>query len=54
MDLLKGLKKIFGKHDRFAPPNQRILTSREREAVIVLFSLLGCALLIILISLALS
>lgn len=54
MDLLRGLKKIFGRHDRFAPPNQRILTSREREAVIVLFSLLGCTTLITLVLLILS
>jgi hypothetical protein len=53
MELLSGLKKIFGKRDRFAPPNQYILTSKEKEAVIVLFSLLGCILLVAAILLAL-
>jgi len=46
MSLLNGLKKIFAKKDPFAPPNEFKLNHKERESVIILFSILGCIVLI--------
>ncbi len=42
MTVVNGLKKIFKKKDRFAPPNEFKLTPKEKESMIVLFSVLGC------------
>ena len=46
MSALRGLKKLLSKKDRFTPPNQYILTSEEKENVIVLFSIIGCTVII--------
>ena len=42
MPFVSGLKKIFMKKDRFMPPNEFRLTHKEKECMIILFSLLGC------------
>jgi len=49
MALLYGLKKLFSKHREFAPPNEYRLTPRERESVIVFFSVVISCLLVVLI-----
>jgi hypothetical protein len=46
MSALRGLKKLLSKKDRFAPPNQYTLTAEEKESVIVLFSIIGCTIII--------
>ncbi|SFQ06885.1 hypothetical protein SAMN05444406_11125 [Caldicoprobacter faecalis] len=48
MTLLYGLKKLFSRHRKFAPPNEYRLTSKERESVIVFFSVVICCLLVVL------
>ncbi len=49
MELLYGLKKLFSRHRKFAPPNEYRLTPRERESVIVFFSVVISCLLVVLI-----
>jgi len=46
MSLLSGLKKIFGKKDPFAPPNECKLNYKEKESTIIFFSILGCIIVI--------
>ncbi|NLI61485.1 MAG: hypothetical protein GX375_08660 [Clostridiales bacterium] len=46
MPVVSGLKKIFTKKDRFAPPNESKLNPKEKESVIVFFSLIGCIVII--------
>jgi|CZCB01.1.fsa_nt_gi hypothetical protein len=53
MSLASGLKKLFGKRDRFAPPNEFRLNHKEKESVIVFFSLLGCIIIIFTLLIAL-
>jgi len=48
MALLYGLKKLFSKHRKFAPPNEYRLTPKERESVIVFFSIIACSILVVL------
>lgn len=49
MELLYGLKKLFSRHKKFAPPNEYRLTPKERESVIVFFSIIISCLLVALI-----
>jgi hypothetical protein len=49
MAFLCGLKKLLSRHKKFAPPNEYRLTPKERESVIVFFSILICCLLVVLI-----
>ena len=37
MSLANGLRKLFRKRDRFAPPNEFRLNHKEKESVIVFF-----------------
>ena len=49
MSLASGLKKLFGKRDRFAPPNEFRLNHKEKESVIVFFSLLACIIVVFIL-----
>ncbi|HZJ56787.1 MAG TPA: hypothetical protein VFD89_00920 [Clostridia bacterium] len=53
MSLANGLKKIFRKRDRFAPPNEFRLNQKEKESIIVFFSLVGCIAIIFTLLVAL-
>ncbi len=45
MALVRGLRKIFTKHDRFASPHQYRLTSAEQESVVVFFAIMAMAII---------
>jgi hypothetical protein len=46
MSIASGLKKLFMRKERFAPPNEYKLNKKEKESIIVFFSILGCIVII--------
>jgi hypothetical protein len=47
MVTLRALKKLFVKKEAFSSPNEYLLTSKEKEHVVLFFSLICVAILII-------
>jgi DUF917 family protein len=47
MVTLRGLKKLFAKKAPFSSPNEYLLTSEEKEHVVLFFSVICVAALII-------
>lgn len=45
MPLVRGLRKLFTRHERFTAPHHYRLTAAERESVLVFFSILAVALI---------
>jgi len=54
MPLVSGLKKLFAKKEKFAPLDKYLLSSTEKEQILVFFACIAIAILAIGITLAMN